>query len=135
MLSKEAQLHIDADLSEPRDAEAAAGFAAWSRFQPPTPGYSEQVFHHKPSAGINGECCIELSNPAVGLGLRWTYAQSSLPHLFQWKMMGEGAYVLGIEPANCRVGGRAVERERGALVELEPGGSREYRLAVEVTPE
>ena len=48
MLTEDAQLHIDADLSEPRDAAAAAGFADWSRFQAPTPGYSEQVFHHKP---------------------------------------------------------------------------------------
>ena len=133
MLSEEAHLHIEADLSEPRDAEAATGFANWSRFQPPIAGYSEQVFHHMPTASETGECRIELSNPAVGLGLRWTYAQTSLPHLFQWKMMGQGAYVLGIEPANSSgIMGRAAARQSGDLPSLEPGESRTYEITLEV---
>jgi hypothetical protein len=50
--------------------------------------------------------------------------------LVEWKMMGEGAYVVGLEPANCHVEGRCVERERGTLQILEPGESRRYRLEI-----
>jgi hypothetical protein len=66
------------------------------------------------------------------MGLRWTYDKASLPHLFQWKMMGQGTYVLGIEPGNSSgIEGRAVARQRGDLPHLGPGESRRYRLEVE----
>jgi hypothetical protein len=133
MLSEQARLDIAADLSEPRDETAAAGLAYWPTFQAPTPGFSEQVFHHMPSAGDDGQCCIELSNPSIGLRLRWTYPQASLPHLFQWKMMGEGAYVLGVEPANSGgIMGRAAARDAGDLPSLEPGESATYDICLEV---
>ena len=38
-----------------------------------------------------------------------------------WKMMGEGEYVVGMEPSNCLTGGRANERANGTLREIEPG--------------
>jgi hypothetical protein len=133
MLSAEAELHIDANLSEPRDSAAAEGFADWDRFQPPTPAYSEQVFHHLLSADNRGNCRVRLENPALGLALQWTYAQKCLPHLFQWKMMGEGAYVLGIEPANSSgIRGRSAARATGDLPYLAPGESAEYDITLEV---
>ena len=48
-------------------------------------------------------------------------------------MMGEGAYVIGVEPANCNgLGGRAATRELGQLPQLEPGESRSYHIDVEI---
>jgi hypothetical protein len=133
MLSEEARLRIDSDLTEPRDETAAEGLALWDRFQLPTAGYAEQVFHHMPSAGDDGLASVVLENRAIGLSLRWTYEQASLPHLFQWKMMGEGAYVLGIEPANCSgIHGRAIARESGVLPLLAPGQSVTYDIVLEV---
>ena len=64
------------------------------------------------------------------LTLSWSTHQ--LPKLVQWKMAGAGVHVLGIEPANCYVEGRAAERELGTLESLEPGESRKYELALEV---
>jgi hypothetical protein len=133
MLSEEAQLIVKTDLSEPRDDDARGGFAAWPRFEAPTPGYSEQVFHHLPSADENGMCHVELANPALGMCLRWSYAASALPHLFQWKMMGEGAYVLGVEPANCGgIFGRSAAREGRDLPVLEAGESASYEIHLEM---
>ncbi|MBK9055632.1 MAG: DUF4432 family protein [Chloroflexi bacterium] len=60
----------------------------------------------------------------------WSTAQ--LPRLVQWHMAGAGEHVLGIEPANCYVEGRAVERERGTLQMLEPGEARSYELSLDV---
>lgn len=45
--------------------------------------------------------------------------------------MGEGLYVVGLEPANCHVEGRCAEREMGTLQILQPGEVRLYHLEIE----
>jgi hypothetical protein len=55
-----------------------------------------------------------------------------MPEFIEWKMMGVRNYVVGMEPANCSVLGRAAERERGTLQFLEPGERREYHLELGV---
>jgi hypothetical protein len=51
----------------------------------------------------------------------------------EWKTMGEGAHVFGVEPANCNgLGGRAATREQGQLSMLAPGESRKYCIDVEI---
>ena len=47
-------------------------------------------------------------------------------------MNGEGTYVIGLEPANCWVEGRAKEREQGTLQYIEPGGRRHYEVEIGV---
>jgi len=69
---------------------------------------------------------------AISLSLRLQWDATTLPELVQWYMPGQGEHVLGLEPANCRVEGRAAERARGSLVILEPGESRRYTLSLEV---
>ena len=77
---------------------------------------------------------MRLTNPNFdqgrGLGVYWRYALAEYPVLVQWKMMGEGMYVAGIEPANCHVEGRSQERERGTLEVLQPLESRRYTIEV-----
>jgi hypothetical protein len=41
-------------------------------------------------------------------------------------MLGEGSYVVGIEPSTNRTAGRLDARERGELILLEPGEKRTY---------
>jgi hypothetical protein len=133
LLSEHARLQVEVEETVPRDADAEAGLADWMNFQPPTEGYRELVFRHVPVTDAAGRVQVELQNPALGMGLRWTYDSLSLPHLFQWKMMGQGMYVLGVEPANSSgMGGRAAARESGDLPYLGPGESRRYELELEV---
>ena len=133
LLSEDTRLHVEVEGTVPRDADAEAGLADWMRFQPPTEGYREQVFCHVPKVGADGRVRVGLENPTLGLGLRWTYDRASLPHLFQWKMMGQGLYVLGVEPANSSgMQGRASARQSGDLPYLAPGESRRYALELEV---
>jgi hypothetical protein len=56
--------------------------------------------------------------------------RSSLPRLWQWIHPGYG--VLGIEPANCSVLGRAHDRAEGRLPVLAPGEVRVTTLEIEV---
>ena len=71
-------------------------------------------------------------NDGQGLGLYIRYHKTQLPKFNQWKMNGEGTYVIGLEPANCWVEGRAKERKQGTLQYIEPGGRRHYKVEIGV---
>ncbi|MHB9134483.1 MAG: aldose 1-epimerase family protein [Armatimonadota bacterium] len=118
----------------PRDTEGAPGLAHHAEFQAPTPGYGEQVFYHDMATDNNGDVRVALINPQLdgGLGVFMKYHKKSLPRFVQWKMMGHGTYVLGLEPSNCGVEGRAVERGRGTLQMLQPGEQRTFHLELGV---
>ena len=49
-------------------------------------------------------------------------------HHFVWRTLGEGTYVVGLEPCTNRTAGRLDARERGELIELAAGESRSYDL-------
>ncbi len=66
--------------------------------------------------------------PGLGLGAYEIYRQDQLPFHFMWRMLGEGTYVVGIEPCTNRTAGRLDARERGELIELGPGEKRSYDL-------
>lgn len=120
----------------PRDEVAAPGLDAHNRYEAPIDGYREQVFYHDLAADADGYVTMALVNRAFaggrGLGVYLRYRQAELPLFTQWKMVGAGTYVTGLEPANCLVEGRDRDRERGLLQYLEPGESREYLLEIGV---
>lgn len=133
LVSENSRLQLMANETLARDPIAQSGLDLWDQFQPPTPGYMEQVFIHRPAIDDDGVASVVLENPQIGLGLGWAYDTTNLPFLMEWKMMGEGAYVVGIEPANCNgLGGRVVTRDLDQLPLLEPGESRDYHIDMEV---
>ena len=118
----------------PRDELARPGLDSWMNFTPPGSGIREQVFYHDLQPDSNGDVTIHLRNDSFnhgqGLGVSWKYSKQAYPILVQWKMMAEGLYVLGVEPANCHVEGRVKEREMGSLQVLAPGEVRTYHMEV-----
>jgi hypothetical protein len=128
------RLALPAHTSEARDEIAQAGIAHYNIYQDPQPVYQEQVFYHHLVADASGQVEVRLTNPGFdqgrGLGIYWRYALADYPILVQWKMLGEGMYVTGIEPGNCYVSGRAVERDQGRLEYLPPLESRRYRIEI-----
>ncbi len=125
-----ARLFLNARSSTPRDAEASKGFEEARIISGPVAGYNEQVFYHDLIADEKGFATALLVNNKLQLGLFVQFRQKELDRFVQWKMVGEKEYVLGLEPANCQVGGRAKERERGTLQHLEPGERREFLLHI-----
>ena len=121
---------------KPRDQAAAAGIGQYNRFQAPTRGYEEQVFYHTMKTDSEGYAKAAVVNRAYhesrGLGVYLRYRAAELPYLVQWKMMGHGQYVCGLEPSTNLVEGRAKERKEGRLQFLEPGESRSYKLEIGV---
>lgn len=120
--------------AEARDTDAEAGLPRLGRFEAPTPGFREQVYRHQVMAGASGEATVALVNRAFddgrGFGLVVRYRQAELPQFWQWKMMGEGVYVVGLEPNNGHWLGRAAAREAGLLAELEAGETRQFRVEI-----
>ncbi|PYI55262.1 DUF4432 domain-containing protein [Paenibacillus flagellatus] len=122
--------------------EAGTLTDGWERWQRPDASYTERVYYHDVKPGPDGRAEVRLFNPrfpyAGGAGtgpirVRLSWNTDRLPRLVQWKMPAAGTHVLGIEPANCRVGGRADERRDGTLVFLEPGEQAKYELELEVS--
>jgi hypothetical protein len=136
VLSEDSELLINDAEVHARDEGCAPGLPDHRRFAPPTAGYSEQVFQHVPQTDAEGFARAALVNRAfdggrgLGVYLRWRAAE--LPWMIQWKMIGRGAYVAGLEPATNWTIGRASERAAGRLKFLEPGETRNYRLELGV---
>jgi hypothetical protein len=126
-----ATLALDARATTPRDADAVE---PWDRALDLVPGARERVFEHEVSAGGDGWCAAQVDSPPTGLrfALRWEAA--GLPRFHQWVHPAPGLGVLGLEPANCSVLGRAADRAAGRLPVLAPGEERITRLEVHVRP-
>jgi hypothetical protein len=122
--------------AEPRDADSAVDGENFARMHLPTPDFPEKVYFHTMKPDLAGHVTVALVNPecdgGTGLGVYCTYQQAELPCFTEWKMMGQGTYVVGVEPGNARVMGRAAERKAGRLQYLEPGERREYHLEIGV---
>lgn len=132
LLDERATLEIDSRHVTPRDETAVAGVARWHEIDPPTTGYREQVFLHD-FQGRPGRAGID--NPEADLRLELTFDTSTLPALHQWKMAGEGHYVMGLEPANtCQIQGRAAARAANKLPTLMVGESTSYALNFHFSP-
>jgi hypothetical protein len=123
------RLHLPTHTTQPRDEDARLGLDRYDEFTEPQAGYREQVFYHDLAPDAQGQVSVALKSPS-GLGVHLTYDRSQYPVLAEWKMMGEGLYVVGLEPANCHVGGRLQERESGTLQILAPQEIRRYILKI-----
>ncbi len=133
LLSEKACLKLDVSETMPSSDTSRLGINHWMVFQEPTARYQEQNFIHTPIPDEKGWAVAELENPELGIRLRLAFDTSTLPYMNEWKMMGEGLYVLGIEPMNCAAAkGRGPARAQALLPLLEAGESRQYTLEIEV---
>jgi len=116
-----AYLETDASEVVPRDEDSAVGLERWDVPPAPQPGVPELVVEHV------GASWARLTSPALSLELT---VRSSLPRLWQWVHPAPGTYVLGIEPANCSVQGRAHDIATGRMPFLDPGEARSSWLTI-----
>lgn len=136
LLAEGAELVAPSAHVRPRDDVAAPGLDRYHLYEAPVAGYEEQVFYHDMVADDDGYVTVALINRGFwqgrGLGVYVRYRQAELPRFTQWKMVGAGEYVTGLEPANCGVEGRDKDRGDGLLQFLEPGEERRYHLEIGV---
>jgi galactose mutarotase-like enzyme len=123
LLSEDTELIIDPLMTVPRDSEAVNGMKDFRRFIKPQQDFKEQVFFHTMKANNDGEANVTVRNKKIGIAVSIKTNINQLPYIAQWKMMGCGEYVLGIEPSNVLVQSRKTLRENNALPFLRPDES------------
>lgn len=138
LLTESTQISFPSRTVEPRLPEhPMVGYESWDA---PDPTYSERVYLHKDIVSdTKNRAAATVYNPEFPLPagpnpitVRLSWDTTTLPNLVQWRMAGAGSHVLGIEPANCHVNGRAASRESNSLVMLEPGARYTCQLELNV---
>lgn len=108
----------------------------YNKFQPPTPGMEEHCYYHELLAEDDGTTYVAIINREFmgghGIGVALKFNRNQYDQFTEWKMCAQGTYVIGLEPANCRVEGRDKDRADGRLKVLEPGEAREYGMEISV---
>lgn len=126
------ELILPSRLVAPRDACAADGQDRWNKMDAPIHGYAEKVYYHDMRPARDGTVTVALVNSAFsrgeGFGVYVKFNKKELPRFTQWKMLGEQDYVVGLEPCNCGVEGRAVDEKLGLLETIRPGERRIFHL-------
>jgi hypothetical protein len=126
----------DAEVT-PRDENAARGMDERTTFPPPRDGFVENVYRHElapvPTETVSASIVNPAYEPTGGIGLTLSWDPRALPRMWQWRMLGPGMYLTGLEPANCELAGRAAEREAGTLEMLGPGQSRHFGITITIS--
>lgn len=134
LLTERSHLFASSVKVEARNDHSRQTIDGWARFEAPVRNLPERVYYHDIKPDKEGKATVVLvSDEATrDFGVALRYTTMSLPNLVQWKMTSVNHFVLGLEPANCRVEGRKAERERGSLFILEPGQKRDFLIELRV---
>jgi uncharacterized protein DUF4432 len=117
----------------PRDDDAVKGIDSWQNCATPDANFTEQCFYHDIPVDKDGLARIAIVNTDLGMELEVAYRKAELPFLTQWKMMGQGEYVMGIEPANCHPEGQVAEKDKfDSLRILQPEESFETFVQISI---
>ena len=123
LLEAGTQVVIDSQV-KPRDDDAARGLENWDSVEAPQVGFAEQVFFHD----LRGPGRAALWNSGRQIGVELRFDRAQLPFLTQWKMLGAGAYAMGLEPSNAPLASRAELLARGQMPVLAAGEAREFAI-------
>jgi hypothetical protein len=134
LLDESSRLLLTAGETRPHDERSALAVESCRAFTGPVRGFDEENFLHVMRSDSNGFAHAAMINPRLhgGLGFYVRFDTSTLPYLNEWKMMGQGDYVVGMEPCNAPCQNRGILRARGLLPFLEPGETRRMRLEIGV---
>jgi hypothetical protein len=133
LIAEATQISVSSSGVLPRDEDSKEQLDLALHPGPVNPLAPEAVFEHVLTSDQAGWASAEVLNPVVGLRFRLAWRTNELPRFHQWIRRSPGWYVVGLEPANCSVGGRAYDRAEGRLPVLGPGQQRETHLRFEIT--
>ncbi|MCX8065701.1 MAG: aldose 1-epimerase family protein [Candidatus Hydrogenedentes bacterium] len=136
VVSENAKVCIPAIKTVPRDEVGSMAPDPWYEITPPAEGYSERVYFHTLDNSLDetiigiyqSHTTEEIERNFHGVYVK--YSPKKLPKLVQWKMLGVGEYVIGLEPSNAGVLGRDETERRGEMDYLYPGEIRTFELEI-----
>jgi len=118
----------------PRDETAEDGKTEYAAFHTPVKGYAEKVYYHN-LAAKRGATLAGILNKDTGFGAYLRFNLNQLSRMIEWKQMGEGEYVVGLEPCTNRVEGRDIDRSLKTLRFLKPGETVTYDVEIGALPD
>jgi hypothetical protein len=128
LLQDGTRIIIDSEEVTPRTPEAAKYAGTWNVIEAPEYPYPERCYFHKIKPDRKGKCSYTVFNDKLAVGVRVEFDAKELPYFCEWKMLGKGEYVLGMEPMNMFMDGPAVG-EKGCMAPvLAAGGSKTYTV-------
>ena len=130
LISKYSYLEGEIEEVIPRDREAEEGKEEYHRFSEPIPSFKEKCYFLKVKEKGKGKARVSIINPRLGIKVYVEYSKSTLPYFVEWKMMGEGDYVVGLEPANTLILPREELKKKGLLPHLSPQEEVVYHLEI-----
>lgn len=110
-----------------RDEHAQNYIDSALTLEKPQANYQERCYYFD-IPEKNGLASAGIYNKEINRGVVISYDKSTLPFFTEWKMMGKGDYVLGLEPGNCTPDGRDVMRKNGTLKFIAPDESISTRV-------
>lgn len=97
LLSENAVVTIPSVKVAPRNDHAKGGIENCLVMEKPQRGYEEKCYYHT----LTGKTAVSIANVDIKKAVTIRYDTAELGCFTEWKMMGEGEYVLGLEPGNC----------------------------------
>ena len=119
----------------PYNEHSAEGLDNYHTYEPPTPGFVEQVYLFSPAARSGDTASlVAVTDPQQSAAAVLRFDVGQLPYVAQWKSTGgvTDGYVTGVEPGTSYPNPRSVEREAGRVVTLSAGASYDVTLMHEV---
>ncbi len=92
----------------------------------PRAGFHEQVWEHDMAADADGMVSAALVNDALGFGFEVVTRKDQFPCMYEWQNLQAGHYAFGIEPSTHHVTGNRAARDRGEMIWLGHGDTRNY---------
>ncbi len=134
LLDASSRVVVSALESTPYDEASAKGMGRMLDCSAPVPGWGAQNFLHRVRGDASGKALAAMINPALGggLGLAISFDARALPYLTHWKMVGEGDYVVALEPCNVPCENRASLRKKNLLPFLAAGETRDITVEIGV---
>ena len=123
LLCEYSELIIDPEKTIPATPYAAEGINEFRNFIKPVANCQEQVYFHTMKEESKGYSKVSLQNKKIGISMTIRFGTAQLPYFTEWKMMGMGEYVLGLEPGNVHAKNRVALKEENILPYLKAGES------------
>ena len=128
LLTENSKVSVKAKDVTPRNERAAEGLDKALIMEKPQSGFVEQCYYYDmEDAGY-----AEIYSPLIDTKLSLSFDKKELPFFTEWKMMGKGEYVLGLEPGNCNPDGRDVMRKEGKLQFLKAGEEKTQTVTIKI---
>lgn len=127
-LTPDLKLYIPTRSVTARDADAKGHEADYDHMDLPKENEPEYVFIHDMKVTGDQRTWVLAVNRKLGLGLKIEYDTKNLPYFMEWKSTAAGDYVIGLEPSNSSVYGRAYHEKHKNLHKLPPFAKEKNEL-------